>query len=133
MPHQLPLLEDIRQLLEADRLEEALQRMKLLSADETFFTEISMQLGRLSRGAREERLQVVTREEATVDRNRVRRALLDMVAEMDRQVTPIAEQRLKALQTELKEWAGVHIHGSVGGNVKVLNNTTIHGDANINL
>ncbi len=133
MPHQLLLLENIRQLLEADRLEEALQHMKLLSANETFFTEISMQLGRLSRNASEERLELVTREEATVGRNRVRRALLDMVAEFDRQVTPIAEQRLKALQTELKELAGVHIHGSVGGDVKVLNNTTIHGDANINL
>ncbi|MEY3240876.1 MAG: hypothetical protein RIR11_2314 [Bacteroidota bacterium] len=83
-PH---FIQHIRQLIAADQLPLALEKMHLFAKKTPLLNDVLQQSGRLAHIRQQNNLGLVTHEEATIEQNRIRYGLLELLDDLEQNGT----------------------------------------------
>ncbi len=119
-------LERIRELIAGDELDEALQLLRKLLDNTRKLDEALHQAGRFADIRRQIRLGTVSHEDATLTKNQIRAALLDLVSEIESQgATPALKEEVERA-ISIVESKNVVADSTISGqNVHIGDTTTI--------
>lgn len=99
---QQNLLAEIGSLIARDELTSALEKMRSLLENTPQLNEVLQQSGRLANVQQQLRLGLGTQAELSVEQNRIRYGILELLSEMERQATPSSamETLLRTVEQE---------------------------------
>jgi len=117
-------IQQIRQLIAADQLPLALGNMRLFAEKTPLLNEVLQQSGRLAQIRQQNKLGLVTHDEATLEQNRIRYGLLDLLDDLARNGTPPQpfDQLLAALE---QESARPEVQAEVAKAIIIVNNKNV--------
>jgi hypothetical protein len=81
-------IQQIRQLIAANQLPHALEKMRLFAEKTPLLNDVMQQSGRLAQIRQQNNLGLVTHDEATLEHNRIRYGLLELLNDLERNGAP---------------------------------------------
>jgi len=80
-------IDKIKELIQEDELEKALSELDKILKDNKSLKEILLQKGRFANLLKSDRMGIVSYSEANLERNKIRKSLIDLLIELDRRKT----------------------------------------------
>jgi Effector-associated domain 11 len=117
-------IQQIRQLIAANLLPAALENMRLFAAKTPLLNEVLQQSGRLAQIRQQYNLGLVSHNEATIEQNRIRYGLLELLDELEQNGTP-PESFDALLAAVEQESTRLDVQAEVAGAISMVNSKNV--------